>query len=284
MLPTLTEALRRAKHDLSEAGIPSPDVDARLLLCAATGLERVALILEPDLPLSTEAAARFGGFLKRRLLREPVSRILGSREFWGLNLRITPDVLDPRPDTETLVEAVLAAVEGRRSHPWRILDLGTGSGAILCALLHDLPDARGWAVDRSVAACRVAQSNLAACGLAGRSLVLQGDWGSALAGDSFDLVVSNPPYIETEAISGLDQDVREHDPSAALDGGADGLTAYRILAAELPRFLVRGGVAAFEVGQGQDAAVSALMTSVGLIDLATRRDLAGIKRVVMGRR
>ena len=281
-MPTLAQALRRATLALAGEGLTSPELDARLLLCAAAGLDRSVPIRDPDLSLNAEAASRFEAFLERRLAREPVSRILGFREFWGLNLRLTPDVLDPRPDTETLVEAVLEAVKGRLSHPWRILDLGTGSGAILCALLHDLPDARGWAVDRSASACRVAQSNLAACGLAGRSLVLQGDWGSALAGESFDIVVSNPPYIETAAIAGLDRDVREHDPLPALDGGADGLAAYRLFTADLPRLLAPDGIAAFEVGQGQDAAVLALMADAGLTDLATRRDLGGITRVVMG--
>ncbi len=282
-MPTLTEALRAATHSLARAGIPGPDVDARLLLCAATGLDRLGLIRDPDGPVSAEAAARLNTFLERRLAREPVSRILGVRAFWGLTLRITGDVLDPRPDTETLVEAVLDAVKARRRAPLRILDLGTGSGAILCALLHDLPAAQGWAVDRSDAACQVAQANLAACGVAERSLVLQGDWASALAADSFDIVVSNPPYIETAAIAGLDRDVREHDPLSALDGGEDGLAAYRILAAELPRLLVRGGLAAFEVGQGQHAAVSTLMAGAGLTALTTRLDLAGIARVVTGR-
>ena len=283
-MPTLAETLRTASRNLSEAGIPGADVDARLLLCAATGLDRAALIRDPDLSLSAEAATRFDAFLHRRLAREPVSRILGAREFWGLNLRVTPDVLDPRPDTETLVEAVLETLKQHRSRPCRILDLGTGSGAILCALLHDLPEARGWAVDRSAAACRVAQSNLAACGVAGRSLVLQGDWATALNAECFDIVVSNPPYIETDAIAGLDRDVREHDPWPALDGGADGLAAYRILAADLPRLLVPGGIAALEVGRSQDAAVSALMAGAGLDDLATCCDLAGITRVVMGRK
>ncbi len=282
-MPTLAQALRRATRDLSEIGLPRPDIDARLLLCAAAGLDRVALIRDPDLPLSAEAAARLDVLLERRLAREPVSRILGFREFWGLTLRVTPDVLDPRPDTETLVEAVLDAVKPRCSQPLRILDLGTGSGAILCALLHELPDARGWAVDRSAPACLVAQSNLAACGQAGRSVVLQGDWATALPAAGFDVVVSNPPYIETGAIADLDRDVREHDPLPALDGGADGLAAYRILAADLPRLLVPGGFAAFEVGRGQDAVVSALMTDAGLTDAKTRLDLAGIARVVMGR-
>ena len=281
-MATLAHVLRKATLDLAEAGIPSPDVDARLLLCAAAGIDRLILIRDPDRPVSTEAAARFDETLRRRVAREPVSRILGTRAFWSLELRISPDVLDPRADTETLVEAVLDLMAGRRSAPLRILDLGTGSGAILCALLHELPAARGWAVDRSAPACLVARGNLAACGLASRSLVLQGDWAEALPDAGFDIVVSNPPYIATEAIAGLERDVREYDPWSALDGGADGLAAYRILAADVPRLLVPGGLAAFEVGRGQDAAVSALMMGAGLSSCATRLDLAGTARVVMG--
>ena len=279
---TLTQALVTSTRDLTAAGVSNPDVDARLLLCAAAGVDRLTLIRDPDRWLSIEATATLGDFLRRRASREPVSRILGSRAFWSLELRITPDVLDPRADTETLVDAVLNVVAERRSEPLRILDLGTGSGAILCALLYELPVARGWAVDLSAPACIVARANLVACGMASRSLVLQGDWAQALPVAGFDIVVSNPPYIETEAIAGLDRDVREHDPLPALDGGADGLAAYRILAADLPRLLAPGGLAALEVGRGQDVAVSALMKGAGLSAGATHLDLAGIARVVMG--
>ncbi len=279
---TLTEALRSATLALAAAGVPDPGVDARLLLLAAAGLDRVALIRDPDRPILPDAAACLDGWVARRAAREPVSRILGRRDFWGLSLRVTPDVLDPRPDTETLVSAVLDALAPRRAEPLRILDLGTGSGAILCALLTELPAAAGWAVDRSGAACAVARGNLADHGLAARSLVVGGDWATALASGRFDVVVSNPPYIETDAIAGLDRDVRDHDPPAALDGGADGLAAYRILAAELPRLLAPGGVAGFEVGRGQDGDVSDLMAGVGFHGIAAHRDLGGIRRVVTG--
>ncbi len=281
---TLTEALRSATRALAASGVPDPGIDARLLLVAAAGLDRMALILHPDHALPPDAAARLDGWVVRRAAREPVSRILGRRDFWGLTLRVTPDVLDPRPDTETLVAAVLDALAPRRAEPLRLLDLGTGSGAILCALLTELPAAAGWAVDRSAAACAVARDNLADHGLAARSLVMQGDWASALASGCFDAVVSNPPYIETGAIAGLDRDVREHDPPAALDGGVDGLAAYRILAAELPRLLAPGGIVGFEVGHGQDGDVSALTAEAGLEGVAAHRDLAGIRRVVTGRR
>ena len=282
-MPDLAATLRDAVRRLRAAGVEGPEVDARILLLAATGLDRLALIRDPDRTVAAEAADRLDGWLARRAAREPVSRILGRRDFWGLTISITSAVLDPRPDTETLVEAVLGALAPRRGEPLRVVDLGTGSGAILCALLTELPAATGWAVDRSAGACAVARRNLDAHGLAGRSLVLQGDWAAALAPGSFDAVVSNPPYIESAVIPGLDRDVREHDPLPALDGGPDGLAAYRVLAADLPRLLAPGGVAGLEVGRGQDGDVAGLMAAAGLAEVAVRPDLAGIGRVVMGR-
>ncbi len=281
---SLAGTFRWATRTLAAAGVPSPEVDARILLLAASGLDRVALIRDPDLPVPPEAVERLSAWLDRRASREPVARILGSRDFWGLTLAITPDVLDPRPDTETLVEAVLDALRDRHGEPLTLVDLGTGSGAILCALLTELPQATGYAVDRSEGACSVARRNLADHGLALRSLVLRGDWASALPGGAFDVLVSNPPYIETAVIADLDRDVRDHDPLAALDGGADGLDAYRVIVTDVPRLLVPGGIAAVEVGQGQDRDVMELMAAAGLADISTRRDLSGIARVVLGRR
>ncbi len=282
-MPTLFEALRKATRAIAAAEVAHPEVDARILLCAAAGIDRVALVRDPNLPLPPAAALRLDAWIRRRQAREPVSRILGSRDFWGLTLGVTPDVLDPRHDTETLVEAVLDASRARSAEPLRVLDIGTGSGAILCALLTELPRAAGWAVDRSAAACAVARDNLARCGSSARSLVLQGDWAGALPAYAFDLVVSNPPYIATAMIAGLDPEVRRYDPMAALDGGPDGLAAYRILAAEIPRLLAPGGLAAVEVGQGQDRDVVNLMADAGLSPIATRRDLAGIARVILAR-
>ena len=282
-VPDIAATLRAATRRLRAAGVPDPEVDARLLLLAATGFDRVALIRDPDTVVTAAAAETLEGWLARRAAREPVSRILGTRDFWGLTLAVTPDVLDPRPDTETLVAAVLDALPSRRDAPLRLLDLGTGSGAILCALLTELPAATGWAVDRSAAACAVARRNLDAHGLGGRSLVLQGDWAAALAPGRFDAVLSNPPYIESAVIPELDRDVREHDPLSALDGGPDGLAAYRVLAADLPRLLVPGGIGAFEVGQGQDGAVTGLLRAARLDGVTVRPDLAGIGRVVWGR-
>ena len=272
--------IRRAGLALREAGVPDWQADVRILVCAAAGLDRVALLRDPDLCLDAEAAARVEAFLARRLAREPVARILGRREFWGLDLIVTPAVLDPRPDTETLVSAALERIGQDLGRPCRILDLGTGSGAVLCALLSERPGALGWGIDRSLAACSIARANLARSGLASRSLVVQGSWSAACRTGAFDLVVSNPPYIETAAIAGLEADVRDHDPRLALDGGPDGLEAYRAIVSDLPRLLGPGGSVLFEVGAGQAAAVAALLAGVGLTPSGTHLDLAGIERVV----
>ncbi len=279
-MSSLVEALRGATRDLAAAGIASPEVDARILLCAAAGIDRVTLLRDQDGPIGPEASARFRLLMGRRLSREPVSRILGRRAFWGLDLLVTPDVLDPRPDTETLVDAVLRHSGRDLKRAWRILDLGTGSGAILCALLDELPAARGWGIDRSAEACRIARYNLVRLGLGGRSLVVGADWGSCFAPETFDLVVSNPPYIETLVIEDLADEVRRHDPRLALDGGPDGLAAYRALAAQLPGLLAPGGTAFLEVGSGQAVAVSALLLDAGLGSGRSFPDLAGVERVV----
>jgi release factor glutamine methyltransferase len=260
--------------------VPDPQADARLLLCAAAEIDRATLITGPDRPLGAEAKALFDRYVARRRAREPVSRILRHREFWSLDLEVTPAVLDPRPDTETLIAAALAHLGTRRGDQLRILDLGAGSGAILCALLQDCPEALGWGVDRSPEACRVARRNLVRCGFAARSLVVCGDWGAALAAARFDLVLSNPPYIETAAIERLDPEVRLHDPHAALDGGWDGLQAYRLIARQAPALVAPGGAIFLEVGAGQAGAVAALLQGVGLQSTGTARDLAGIERVV----
>ncbi len=272
--------MQAAILDLAAAGVPDPQVDARLLLCAAAGVDRVALITDPDRALDADAGAVFSTYVKRRLAREPVSRILGRRAFWSLDLEVTPAVLDPRPDTETLIAAALAHLGGRRDAPLRILDLGTGSGAILCAMLQACPAARGWAVDRASGACRVARANLVRCRFEARSLVVCGDWGAALGVAGFDLVLSNPPYVETAAIASLDPDVRLYDPRAALDGGVDGLDAYRTIARQAPALLAPGGAVFLEVGASQAGAVAALLEDAGLHGLGIARDLAGIERVV----
>ena len=285
LFPSPTTSRASAQRDLARAftaaGLPSPALDARLLLCAALAIDHAGLIRDPDIPLGA-AATVLRAFAARRLAREPVSRILGRREFWGLPFTITPAVLDPRPDTEILVETVLRAMTARRGEALVILDLGTGSGAILCALLHELTAATGLGVDRSFQACRVARDNLRALGLDGRGCVIQGAWTEAVAG-SFDIVVSNPPYIRSDDLASLDVDVRAHDPALALDGGADGLAAYRAILPAAFHHLAPDGIAAFEVGSTQAREVAAMARAAGFGEAVVVPDLAGHGRVVVAK-
>jgi release factor glutamine methyltransferase len=216
--------------------------------------------------------------VSRRLAGEPVDRIIGRRGFWTLDLLVTPATLSPRPDTETVVEAGAKLLAG---HPAPLLlDMGTGTGAILLALLAALPEARGVGLDCSAEALAVAGQNAARCGLAARCRFVQGGWDTAFP-ERFHLVASNPPYIPSAAIAGLEPEVREHDPLLALDGGPDGLAAYRAILPCLPHLLVPGGHAVLEVGFDQAHAVAALATADGLECRAIRRDLGGIERVVV---
>lgn len=275
----LTRAnLRRALADrLRAAGVSGADLDARLLCAEALALPPGTLL--SDSPILPDEAARAEALLRRRLSGEPVARILGEKEFWSLPFALSPETLVPRPDTETVVEEVLARLP-ERAAPLRMLDLGTGTGAILAALLVEYRDAFGVGVDRSLDAARTAQLNLARLGLDARARILVGDWGSALRGP-FDVVVSNPPYIPSAEIATLDVDVRAHDPRAALDGGADGLGAYAAIAAALPALLAPGGLCVLELGMGQEADVAALLRTAGLdVPYPARRDLSGIARAL----
>lgn len=280
--PKIAEALRDGTARLAAAGIDSALTDARILLMHALGIDRTGLLLRAAEPLPPEAAACYADHLSRRAAREPVSRILGRREFWSLDFALGPATLDPRPDSETLVEAALAAAPDRppSNRPLRVLDLGTGTGCLLLAVLHDRAAAFGIGVDRSEAAARVAQDNARALGLANRAGFLVGDWATALAG-RFDLVLSNPPYIPESDIAALEPEVREHDPRLALAGGADGLDAYRALAAALPDLLAPGGTAVVELGIGQAVDVAALFRGAGLDIAGTPHDLAGIPRCLV---
>ena len=275
--------MRLLAEAFTAAGIEDASIDARLLLCAAAGFDHSALIRDPDLPIGEEAAERALAMARRRLAREPVSRILGERSFWSFDLLVTPAVLDPRPDTETVVDGALEVLAERQGEALSILDLGTGSGALLCALLDVFAQAQGLGVDISKEACAVARENLARCELAPRGQVRQGSWEAGLPGP-YDLVVSNPPYIESAALAGLDPEVRLYDPPLALDGGPDGLTAYRDICALLPGLVAPGGFAIFEVGQGQAEAVATLLASQGFANVRAKRDLAGVERAVMGQR
>lgn len=274
---TVAQARRVIAGTLRDAGLDSPGLDARILVGHALALDHTALVTQADRALSDAEAAQIDALAARRLAHEPVARIVGVKEFWGLSLVVTPDVLVPRPDTETVVELALTFAD--RTRPLRILDLGTGSGAILLALLHELPNARGVATDIALAALRVARANASALGLAPRAAFVRCDFGQALAGP-FDLVVSNPPYIASAGIAKLAPEVRDHDPRGALDGGADGLAAYRAIIADAPRLLGSTGRLVIEVGAGQAAAVMELFRSGGLADAGLRHDLSGVARAV----
>lgn len=282
-MPTVGEMLASVAARLAAAGIDNGRLEARLLVGDATGLAVETMIAEPGASVDDPGVvARVERLTKRRLTREPMSQILGRREFWSLPFKVTPDVLTPRPDSETLVEAVLSIVPDR-SAKLSLLDLGVGSGCLLLSLLHALPNARGLGVDRSERALAVARDNAGALGLADRAQMRAGNWGAELA-DQYDIVVSNPPYIPSDDIGGLAPEVSEHEPWLALDGGADGLDAYRTLAGELP-FLVReGGWTALEVGQGQAPMVARLVRAAGFRIERVASDLGGIERVILARR
>ena len=278
-------AVRRAiARRFRDAGSDTPDLDARLLVGHVLGLDHAGLMRESERPLGPRALAGIEALAARRLAGEPVARILGLKEFWGLPFAVTPAVLVPRPETETVVETALARLDAAdaRERPLRIVDLGTGSGAILVALLRELPQAFGIGTDCSVAAIETARENAQQLGVAPRAAFVACDFGAALAG-RFDLVVANPPYIATAEIATLAREVRDFDPLAALDGGADGLAACRSIAADAGRLLAPGAFLVLEVGAGQSDAVSALAGAAGLTAIAATPDLAGIPRVVSAR-
>jgi release factor glutamine methyltransferase len=272
-------ARRSLVRALAKGGIESAQIDARVLLCAALGIDHADLVRNPDCPLGPGAAA-VAFFAARRLKREPVSRIIGHRDFWRARFKIGPAVLDSRHATEALIEAVLDYVARSPRENWRILDLGTGSGAILCSLLQSLPGSFGAGVDISRGACVIARDNLAALGLAQRGLIVQGDWTRALRGP-FDVIVSNPPYVVCGEIARLAPEVRDHDPRLALDGGEDGLAAYREIIPASRDLLAPVGLIALEVGAGQHPAVESLLTGAFGAPVKVRLDLDGCRRVAL---
>lgn len=281
MSRSLAQARRAAAATLAAAGIGDAATDARLIVMRATGLSRERLLIEGDRPLAEAEEAGLAALLARRLAREPMAHILGEREFFGLSFEVSPAVLIPRPDTETLVEAALE--DAGRTARLRILDIATGSGCILLALLHHLPEAHGTGTDRSAGALAVARRNAASLGLAGRASFVRTDWAAGLAGP-FDIVLSNPPYIAEEELAGLEPEVRDHEPRSALAAGSQGLDAYRAITADLPRLLAPGGRVFLEIGRGQGKAVAALLEAAGLQLLDRRADLAGIERCLVARR
>jgi release factor glutamine methyltransferase len=275
------EALTRLIETFEACGIEDPKRDAGITLSAASGVARLALIVAPQEPLGS-AASRVEEFAARRAAGEPLSRIVGKREFWGLELAISPEVLDPRPETETIVEASLGRLGDRRAEALRVLDLGVGSGALLCALLAEFANARGVGVDISAGAAEVARRNTEACGLAGRAEIRVGDWTKGLEGP-FDLIVSNPPYVRSADLLRLPREVVNFDPRLALDGGIDGLDAYRRILPEARDLLSGGAWVMVEIGAGQAADVLAIAEQCGLVDAAISKDLAGLDRVVAAR-
>ncbi len=279
---TVGRLLDAASSRLAAAGVAEPRRDARLLLAAALESSAATLLARDDLVVDAGVAARFDGHVARRAEREPVSRILARREFWSLPFRLTPAMLDPRPDSEALIEAALALVPDRAA-PLRLLDLGTGSGCLLLALLSELPRATGLGIDRDPDAVAGAAANARALDLASRAAFRPGDWGAGLA-ERFDLVVANPPYIPDGEIATLAPEVARYEPRGALAGGADGLDAYRVLAGQLGDLLAAEGHAVLELGRGQDAAVAALLRAAGLEIRGFRHDLGGVVRCVVAAR
>lgn len=281
------ESARRAlAARLQSAGVEQPALDARLLVGAALGLDLTGMITQAARYLAPEEAVRLEGYAQRRLAHEPVARILGMGEFWGLPFRLSEATLVPRPDTETVVALTLEifhehTIAGRRP---RIADIGTGSGAILLALLHEIPDAYGVGTDLSLSALGTAKGNAAALGLADRAAFVACSYAAALSG-LFDLIVSNPPYIPSAEIPKLDIEVRVHDPHLALDGGNDGYDAYRALIPQAAGLLAPSGALVVEAGQGQARNIETLMTAAGLsLDRPAKADLGGIPRAVSARK
>jgi release factor glutamine methyltransferase len=267
-----------------EGGLDSPDLDARLLVGHALTLDHAALVAVAGRMLTPAEAQAIAAAATRRLAGEPVSRITGRKEFWGLDLRLDLETLVPRPESETIVEAALAALgPGKAQQSLRVADLGTGSGALLLAMLSELPGAHGTGTDTSLAALECARANAATLGLSDRASFVLCDYGAALEG-SFDLVVSNPPYVRSGEIASLMPEVRLYDPPRALDGGPDGLDGCRAIAADASRLVSPGGILVVELGAGQLGAARSLLTAAGLTVRSSRSDLSGVPRALVVRR
>jgi release factor glutamine methyltransferase len=267
--------LREGRARLEEAGIDTAVLDARLLLQEATGLTHEELIAEPGRPVNDRVLTAYRAMIARRVGHEPVSRITGTREFYGRAFAVMPAVLDPRPETETLVEAALAVLP--RDRPASVLDLGTGSGAIIVTLLAERPLARGTATDVSAEALATTRRNAIGHGVEPRLTLIAADWWQGVAGQ-FDLIVSNPPYIPSRALAGLQPEVRDFDPRTALDGGAEGYDAYRLIAAGSAAHLAAGGCILLEIGDGQANDVTEIFCNHGLAATGRWADLAGRAR------
>lgn len=279
--PTIGALIAAATRRLAAAGADSPRLDARLLLALAMG-ESGRLHGREDESVTAAPAARFEKLLERRGAGEPVSRILGNREFWSLEFELSPATLDPRPDSETLIDALREAVPDR-SAPLRVLDLGTGTGCLLLAALSEYPNAEGTGVDIDPDCVAVASRNAQKLSLSARARMICSSWGSDVNG-LFDIVLSNPPYIPTSEIDSLQPEVRDHDPRGALDGGTDGLDAYRNIVESLDSLLAEKGIAILEFGEGQGDDIARIVEAAGLQATGFRNDLAGIRRCILVRR
>lgn len=271
---SVSDAIAAARARLVAADVPDAATDARLLMQHVLSCDHAGLILAGERSLTDAERAAFEALLSRRLAHEPVSKILGEREFYGRLFHVTADVLDPRADTETLIEVAL------EQPARRVLDLGSGSGALIVTLLAEWPEATGVAVDLSEKALAVTAENARRLAVAERLALLQGEWFAPISGQ-FDLIVSNPPYIPSAEIDGLEPDVREHDPLLALDGGADGLSCYRAIAGAAAPHLAPEGRIIVEIGAGQGPDVARIFAAVGFRQAAERRDLGGHVRALL---
>jgi release factor glutamine methyltransferase len=281
---SIDAARRQLARKFRQRGLDAPELDARIIVGHVLGLDHTALAAHSDRVVTPEEAAGIAGLSARRLGREPVARILGHKEFWGLPFKLNTDTLVPRPETETVVEATLSSLgrDNRTSSVLRIVDLGTGSGALLLALLSELASAFGIGTDISFVALVCARDNARALGLSARASFVVCNYGAGLSGPA-DLLVSNPPYVACGDIAGLEPEVRDFDPRRALDGGPDGLDGYRAIASDVRRLLAPGGVLALELGQGQLGTVTSIFAPLGLEPVTTRYDLLGIARTLVMR-
>lgn len=279
---TIAEAMTEAVRRLAAAGVAEPRREARILVGHGLGVRAEYVIGHPERELKPDEWARIEAAVARRCTRRPLAQVLGKREFWSLEFAVTPDTLDPRADSECLIEAVLAHVPDRNAR-LDILDLGTGTGCLLLTLLHEMPNARGTGVDISAAALKVARRNAESLGLAARARFLEGDWGGGIEG-RFDVIVANPPYVPAAELARLQPEVALFEPRLALDGGTDGLAQYRRLAPDLARLLATGGIAVIELGLGQQEAAAAILGEAGLESTAVALDLALRERAIVAKR
>jgi release factor glutamine methyltransferase len=280
MTLTLVKAWTAARDRLKAAHVEGPVIDARLLVEAACEATRTDIITDPHREITEAQQQVLEDYIQRRANREPVSHILGRKGFWKIMVGVNRDVLTPRPETEVIVDLALRAFEEARH--FKMLDLGVGSGAISLAILAERPGGKGLGIDISEEALAVARDNAAHLGLSKRLALLRGDWTAGLADEEFDLVVSNPPYIASHVIETLEPEVAVHEPRLALDGGPDGLDAYRVLAPEILRVLKPAGIFAIEIGYDQKEAVEALFRAAGAFNVVTVKDLSDKHRVVTG--